>query len=213
MELRLLFLVSFLFSILVALTADSDTSDLLGGFEQVDIARVVSECLQRCLDIGSSLLSYALSSNLISALCVLEPLMSSIRAFSRITRSMAANNNRKESRNKRAAAIGTKLLELWEQLGIQEEIEDVQALRGLIPLLASEDTVAAGKFEWVDGPLVKALEDGHWIILESANLCNASVLDRLNPLLEPVSLFVAYDICYCASLLVFFIRIFFFPLL
>ena len=41
-----------------------------------------------------------------------------------------------------------------------------------------------GKFVWVDGPIVSAMEDGSWLILENANLCNPSVLDRLNPLLE-----------------------------
>ena len=40
-------------------------------------------------------------------------------------------------------------------------------------------------FEWVDGLLVKALQQGSWLVLDNANLCNASVLDRLNQLLEP----------------------------
>jgi midasin len=42
-----------------------------------------------------------------------------------------------------------------------------------------------GTFEWVDGPLVKALENGHWLLLDNVNFCSPSVLDRLNPLLEP----------------------------
>jgi midasin len=42
-----------------------------------------------------------------------------------------------------------------------------------------------GQFEWVDGTLIKAMEAGHWVVMDNANFCNASVLDRLNPLLEP----------------------------
>lgn len=42
-----------------------------------------------------------------------------------------------------------------------------------------------GCFEWMDGLLIKALEEGAWILMDNANLCNPSVLDRLNPLLEP----------------------------
>jgi midasin len=42
-----------------------------------------------------------------------------------------------------------------------------------------------GRFVWVDGPLVRALKDGTWFILDNANLCNPSVLDRLNSLCEP----------------------------
>lgn len=42
-----------------------------------------------------------------------------------------------------------------------------------------------GQFEWVDGGVLKAVERGEWVLLENANLCNPTVLDRLNPLLEP----------------------------
>ena len=44
---------------------------------------------------------------------------------------------------------------------------------------------ATRRFEWVDGALTKAIEAGQWVLLENANLCSATVLDRLNPLLEP----------------------------
>ncbi|KAK4479548.1 hypothetical protein RD792_015065 [Penstemon davidsonii] len=40
------------------------------------------------------------------------------------------------------------------------------------------------KFEWVTGLMVKAIENGEWIVLENANLCNPTVLDRINSLVE-----------------------------
>ena len=40
------------------------------------------------------------------------------------------------------------------------------------------------KFEWIDSVLVKSIEEGNWMVFENANLCNPSILDRLNPLLE-----------------------------
>ena len=43
----------------------------------------------------------------------------------------------------------------------------------------------AGRFAWIDGPLLRAMELGHWLVLDNANLCPASVLDRLNSLVEP----------------------------
>lgn len=43
----------------------------------------------------------------------------------------------------------------------------------------------ACRFEWVDGALTRAIEEGQWVLLDNANLCNPTVLDRLNPLLEP----------------------------
>jgi midasin len=43
----------------------------------------------------------------------------------------------------------------------------------------------AGRFEWVDGSLTKAIQSGTWVLLDNANLVNPTVLDRLNGLLEP----------------------------
>ncbi|KAF8630919.1 hypothetical protein AX17_005277 [Amanita inopinata Kibby_2008] len=43
----------------------------------------------------------------------------------------------------------------------------------------------AGRFEWIDGPLIQAMKNGYWLLLDNANLCNPSVLDRLNSLCEP----------------------------
>jgi midasin len=40
------------------------------------------------------------------------------------------------------------------------------------------------QFEWVDGPLIKAMKSGHWLLMDGANLCSPSVLDRLNSLCE-----------------------------
>lgn len=42
-----------------------------------------------------------------------------------------------------------------------------------------------GGFEWTDGVVVRALLQGHWLLVDNVNLCSASVLDRLNSLLEP----------------------------
>lgn len=49
-------------------------------------------------------------------------------------------------------------------------------------LLASSKGL--GRFEWIDGPLICALKEGHWLLLDGANLCSPSVLDRLNSLCE-----------------------------
>lgn len=43
----------------------------------------------------------------------------------------------------------------------------------------------AGRFEWVDGSLTRAIQHGTWVLLDNANLVNPTVLDRLNGLLEP----------------------------
>ncbi|KAJ4836844.1 hypothetical protein Tsubulata_018473 [Turnera subulata] len=45
-------------------------------------------------------------------------------------------------------------------------------------------TSFSAKFEWVTGLLIKAIENGEWIVLENANLCSPTVLDRINSLVE-----------------------------
>lgn len=32
-----------------------------------------------------------------------------------------------------------------------------------------------GKFEWVDGALLKAIESGEWVVIDNANFCNPTV--------------------------------------
>lgn len=41
-----------------------------------------------------------------------------------------------------------------------------------------------GHFEWRDGPFLKALKDGDWILLDELNLASQSVLEGLNAVLD-----------------------------
>ena len=72
-----------------------------------------------------------------------------------------------------------------------ELFECLKPLAGLAKLLQhfveSRDAQlsAIPSFCWRDGPLLGAIERGDWVILDNANLCDPSVLDRLNSLLEP----------------------------
>ena len=44
---------------------------------------------------------------------------------------------------------------------------------------------AEGSYRWSDSLLVRALRNGDWLLIDGANFCAPSVLDRLNGLLEP----------------------------
>ncbi|KAK6587902.1 hypothetical protein RS030_81186 [Cryptosporidium xiaoi] len=41
-----------------------------------------------------------------------------------------------------------------------------------------------GLFEWQDGPIIKAMKSGNYVLLDEINLCDDSVIERLNSLLE-----------------------------
>ncbi|OCF32527.1 midasin [Kwoniella heveanensis BCC8398] len=53
---------------------------------------------------------------------------------------------------------------------------------------ALDDLIKVGPnaigFAWVDGQLIHAIKNGGWFLISDANLCSASVLDRLNSLCE-----------------------------
>ena len=38
-------------------------------------------------------------------------------------------------------------------------------------LIGSQSHSGAGTFEWVDSLLVKALEAGHWLLIDNVNFC------------------------------------------
>ncbi|CAK5270478.1 unnamed protein product [Mycena citricolor] len=52
-------------------------------------------------------------------------------------------------------------------------------------LLGSFEQLSGDGFAWIAGPLVEAMERGTWLLLDDANQCPPSVLDRLNSLCEP----------------------------
>lgn len=41
-----------------------------------------------------------------------------------------------------------------------------------------------GEFAWRDGPLLQALKEGHWVVLDELNLASQSVLEGLNACLD-----------------------------
>lgn len=70
-----------------------------------------------------------------------------------------------------------------------------QASRAMLDSCAGERSNSSSKptrtrFVWRDSQLVRALRDGSWLLIDGANLCPASVLDRLNALLEPSGVLV-----------------------
>lgn len=148
----------------VAISPTTDTTDILGSFEQVDVNLRLNQLrhkfeafideVARCSDfIGTQILappSYQgiWTNNYQDSLTQLDHFISGLPAL------------RNPTLNQAKADLLTRV-------------------RSTLPLID-----AHGRFEWVDGPLVQALKEGHWVVLDGANLCDPSVLDRLNSLCE-----------------------------
>jgi midasin len=148
----------------------TDTTDILGSYEQVDGNFRALDLVRRALLLSESVArtsggskSYTLLNlGLIRAALINPPPVELLPDLLRTTLSTLEG-----------------LVDMGED-GVREKIDLQEGMRA--ELAASNK---AGQFEWVDGPLVRALKEGHWLLLDNANLCSPSVLDRLNSLCEP----------------------------
>ncbi|KAF9915434.1 AAA ATPase midasin [Lobosporangium transversale] len=172
-----------------------DTMELLGGFEQVDVARHQEHIL-----FGLSRLASRISREMLlipgqhSTLAYAREVSQSLYLlhsqdkFSKRTSTSLARHVADE-RVMRNNAIESLLNQLWylvREFKLSEFEKDAQELDEKFKLLRNlELTSVSGRFEWIDGSLINALEHGYWLLIDNANLSNPSVLDRLNSLMEP----------------------------
>ncbi|PCH39866.1 midasin [Wolfiporia cocos MD-104 SS10] len=149
----------------ISINNTTDATDILGSFEEVDVEyRVLNIARQifNLIDVVSS--SVDGSKELITA--HRDALQSVLRDPHRrddVRRFFSA-----------ARAVLAHVPAAW--------LSQRQALEN--ELLLMESIGQSGRLEWVDGPLVRAVKEGHWLLLDGANLCNPSILDRLNSLCE-----------------------------
>lgn len=148
------------------MNADVDTMDLVGGFEQADPLREVNTALQSLRGhLQDSVMSIAPAAAPAEALCLLQL----VDAYSRDGQGTGA------------------ILSAMEPLqALVASDSDIGILLDEAHRLLQQPLILANpQFEWLDGVIVKAIQRGDWLVLDNANMCNASVLDRLNSLLEP----------------------------
>ncbi|KAJ3986826.1 midasin nuclear AAA ATPase [Lentinula detonsa] len=151
----------------VHINSTTDATDLLGGFEQVNlrtrfrevafsVITIIEQQLRDQADPGIDIESYLSLRRAIGETTLEEP-EAILEIMLRLTK-------------------GSGSASIFSQL--------FMAQTRMKEILVSAQNSSAGRFEWIDGPLVRALKEGHWLLLDGANLCNPSVLDRLNSLCE-----------------------------
>ena len=148
----------------VSLSPETETVDLLGGYEQRNPEAAFVEFKQGLLDYTREIYSAGLEAKDMPN----EPLVllyQQLRSSSTSDEQLLPLLGRAAQANPESNLLG--FLSVYKRILEQSTMD------------------ARGCFEWMDGPLVKALRRGSWIVLDNANLCNASILDRLNSLLEP----------------------------
>ncbi|CDU22202.1 related to MDN1-Huge dynein-related AAA-type ATPase (midasin) [Sporisorium scitamineum] len=160
------------------LNSGTDTMDLIGTFEQYDplgrsrhVLNTLLLEIQRCSE------RVAAASNehfaaFISARNVLETATGS-----------SAGCVAPESLSCAIEGVRTATSRIDDD-ALRRALADASAIVVEMAQSPSETQRSTGRFEWIDGPLLRALQEGHWLMLDNANLCSASVLDRLNSLFE-----------------------------
>ena len=148
------------------LNSEVDTIDLVGGYEQVDSRRSLNSTMY---DIEVFLRDFVISSIAIEK--VIEESLLMLDHLSEILEPTVD------------LRVFYGLLETLAERSPSNILSSL--LKDLQIILDQPSNADQAAFEWVDGLLVRALTKGSWLILDNANLCSPSVLDRLNSLLEP----------------------------
>ena len=142
-----------------------DTMEMLGSFEQTDRNRHLGELFAHILSRLESAEQHGQIDQVVheNAIHVLEEF---IRAPTNVEL-------------QQVVAAARQLLQAFaDRLGSQIGQSIEQKMDVLL------NSSATSSFEWIDGPLVKAIKTGGWYLINDANLCSSSVLDRLNSLCE-----------------------------
>ena len=148
----------------LTLNSDMDTMDLLGGYEHVNGQLLVTNFLRRLRTVMEEVLTdVKLSSNGFAVASALLELLNEVKFPNLDSLLQLLHRFRDLSADSRCIAL-------------------IEQCRSLVEHTSVDNRA---RFEWVDGALVNAVKTGQWLVLDNANLCSSSVLDRLNSLLEP----------------------------
>ncbi|PIA95046.1 Midasin [Cercospora beticola] len=152
----------------LGMSAETDALDLIGGYEQHDPHRRRTLALSRLRAQHELLGKAALAQGLVADYAALE------QAFL-------------EVEQKADDASVSRLLKLLpEQIALR--LSSV-----LDELKLGQEAIDKARFEWIEGPLIEAIQEGKWVVLDNANLCSPSVLDRLNGLMEPSGVLIVNE--------------------
>uniref|UniRef100_A0A3P9MDK6 Midasin n=1 Tax=Oryzias latipes TaxID=8090 RepID=A0A3P9MDK6_ORYLA len=171
----------------MAMNSSMDTTELLGGFEQVDIMRLWQQVLET-VEQGVAMVTRRGLMSLEVGMRDTEFLLHRWGLF--------CQWQKHKGLQRIGGTVGSEdlnklevIIVLLQKLNSKLKVFAMSKLERNFTVLKErmaqqEDGWTNGGFEWLDGMLVQALQTGDWLLMDNANFC-ASVLDRLNALLEP----------------------------
>ncbi|XP_014636596.1 PREDICTED: midasin [Ceratotherium simum simum] len=173
---------------IMAMNSAMDTTELLGGFEQVDLIRPWRQLLEKVEGTIRALLRDSLLVSADDAEVVLRAWSHFLLTYKPKCLGESGKGVTMEIVNKLEAVLllMQRLNSKINSYSKAEFAKLVDEFRSFgVKLMQSASGRSHGTFEWVDSMLVQALTSGDWLLMDNVNFCNPSVLDRLNALLEP----------------------------
>ncbi|XP_055945739.1 midasin-like isoform X2 [Argiope bruennichi] len=166
---------------ILSVNSEMDTMELLGGFEQVDLNRKLELIDQDLEPVVRAAVLHCIHP---SAIGHTTNRLDDILAHAHFLSNIQSNTSLK--------VIARRLLDLIDvlsELHIPRTKNVLSNCRKILNDLGKKINMGSsstgGQFEWVDSVLIDAATRGHWLLVDDANFCSPSVLDRLNSLLEP----------------------------
>eukprot|EP01105_Mastigella_eilhardi_P023687 TRINITY_DN6020_c0_g1_i2.p1 TRINITY_DN6020_c0_g1~~TRINITY_DN6020_c0_g1_i2.p1 ORF type:complete len:5426 (+),score=1513.70 TRINITY_DN6020_c0_g1_i2:922-16278(+) len=173
-----------------SMNSSVDTTEILGGYEQVDLLRHRKALLALLKDIVHTASVQLFAAGSEDSIAKLRSLQQAWCTFFIPEKFASPQPSRvKAFTPEQGEALSLLLHEIDALVSAQNVnlsqclLTAVQTEINRIDLI--EKGSIAGCFEWLDGLIIKAMELGDWLLIDNVNFCNPTVLDRLNPVLEP----------------------------
>ncbi|KAI9911746.1 hypothetical protein PsorP6_009691 [Peronosclerospora sorghi] len=172
------------------LNIQSDSSDLVGGFKPVEIHLLARPLYMTFVDLFTATFSQKSNAKFLNVVRIAlehkdwKKLVKGMRKAIQMTFSKLRGSNGEAKRNalestfcKKASVPGVSLSSLESQW------DNFEAELGRFER-QQEQAESHFAFSFVEGVLVKALREGHWVLLDEINLASPDTLERIGTLLE-----------------------------
>ncbi|KAJ3654813.1 hypothetical protein Zmor_013972 [Zophobas morio] len=155
--------------VVINMNQQSDSADLLGGFKPVDLKFIVGAIREEFEQVFCSYFQVEPNKTFLGhvAFCYNE------QRYSDLVKLMTKSYEAAVSRLMKPDASKKHLLPQWQSIGVKLHRLNLQ--------LRQKSALA---FAFIEGSLVKAVENGYWVLLDEINLANAETLECLSGLLE-----------------------------
>lgn len=168
--------------VVINMNQQSESADLLGGYKPVDLKLMIFPIREEFEVLFRSYFAVEPNKKFLShiGLCYEKSKWKTLVALMATSTKAALNrlkikvaSIREEAKETAESRSALENLKSWERLAVK--------LEKLASQVKAQLSIA---FAFIEGSLIRALREGHWVLLDEINLANAETLECLSGLLE-----------------------------